>query len=176
MSGHSHWKQIKHQKGAADQKRGALFSKLLKAVAVAARPDPNPGFNPRLRTAVEKARAANVPSENIERAIKKSSEGKGFEELVVEAYGPGGAALIIDAVTDNANRTLAELKRIFAEGGAKLAAPGSVLWSFTKTDAGGWQPNFLTPLRGEEKEKFQKLREALAEHDDVERVSTNAEL
>src|SRR3989344_1759085 len=122
MSGHSHWAGIKHKKGIADQKRGQLFSKLVSAITAAARGEPNPEFNPRLRTAIEKAREHNVPAENIERAVKRASEaGSAIEDLVMEAYGPGGAAIIIEATTDNRNRTVAEVKKILSDGGGKWA-------------------------------------------------------
>src|SRR3989344_1522407 len=105
MSGHSKWHQIKHKKGAADQKRGVAFSKLLNAISVAAKTESNPDFNPRLRSAVEKARESNVPKDNIERAINKAKESSGLEEVLIEAYGPEGVAVIIEAITDNKNRT-----------------------------------------------------------------------
>src|SRR3989338_6534246 len=104
MSGHSKWKQIKHQKEAADQKRGLLFSKLLKAIAIAAKDDSNPQFNLRLRAAIREAKEGNVPFDNIERAVKRASErSEALEELLLEGYGPGGAALLIVATTDNSN-------------------------------------------------------------------------
>ena len=126
MAGHSHWKQIKHAKGAADQKRGVLFSKLLRAISVAARSEPNPDFNPTLRTAIEKARAANVPQETIARSITRSGEGMSLETLTLEAYGPEGAALLIEAITDGRNRTIMEVKTLLKTHGAKWAEPGSV--------------------------------------------------
>src|SRR3989344_4105261 len=131
MSGHSHWSGIKHKKGAKDAKRAVLFSKLLNAVSIAAKPEPNPQFNPRLRTAVDKAREANVPNDNIDRAIKKAAEKTDdLEELLMEAYGPGGAPLLIEAITDSRNRTVSEIKAILGALGAKWAEPGSVRWAF----------------------------------------------
>src|SRR3989338_11296018 len=109
MSGHSKWSQIKHKKGTTDQKRGQLFSKLLKAISIAAKKEPNPLYNPRLRSVIEKAKENSVPQENIERAISKASEEKNLDEVIIEAYGPEGAALIIQGVTDNTNRTVAEV-------------------------------------------------------------------
>lgn len=172
MSGHSKWHQIKHKKGATDQKRGALFSKLVKAISVAARDNPDPNWNPRLRTMIEKAKAANVPGENIERAIKRSSEVKDLEEITIEAYGPDKVAVIVIAVTDNRNRTIAELKSIISENGAKSADPGSVLWSFTKTD-GEWKPNFAQEVTSDGRVKLDTLVSELEEHDDVSGVVTN---
>jgi len=114
MSGHSKWSQIKHQKGVVDQKRGRLFSKLLKAITITARIESNPQFNPRLRAAIDKARENQVPADNIERAIKRSTEVTlNIEELILEAYGPGGIAILIQAATDNKNRAVAEIKKIF---------------------------------------------------------------
>src|SRR3989344_9395701 len=104
MSGHNKWSQIKNQKGAADKKRGQLFSKLLKAISIAAKTEANPQFNPRLRSVMEKAKEFNVPQDNIERAVSKASETKNLEDITVEAYGPEGAALIIEGITDNTNR------------------------------------------------------------------------
>src|SRR3990167_1828281 len=121
MSGHSKWKQIQHKKGAADLKRGRIFSKLLRAISVAAKTEPNPQFNPRLRSAIETAKENNVPADNIERAISKASEAKNLEDVVVEAYGPEGSALIITAVTDSKNRTINEIRNILNERQAKMA-------------------------------------------------------
>lgn len=173
MSGHSKWHQIKHKKGAADQKRGALFSKLLAAITVAAKTEPNPDFNPRLRTAIQKAKEENVPAENIERAIKRASEaGQNLEELIIEAYGPGGAAMLIEAATDNKNRTIPEIKKILSNAGGKWAEPGSVLWAFQKSPE-GWEAKFTQPASVENKEKLTALVAELEEHSDVQRVYTN---
>src|SRR3989344_706881 len=118
MSGHSHWAGIKHQKGAADAKRGQIFSKLLVAITAAARTEPNPAFNPRLRTAIQKAKENKVPAENIERAIQRAaSAGEAVEEVLLEAYGPGGAALLIEAVTGNRNRTIPEVNKVLSDHG-----------------------------------------------------------
>ncbi len=173
MSGHSKWHQIKHKKEAADEKRSALFSKLLKAVSVAAREGPNPDANPRLRTTIEKAREANVPSENIERAISKSAEAKNLVEVTIEAYGPEKSALIIKGITDSKNRTVAEVRHIIEEHGAKFAEPGSVLWSF-EWHGGEWRPKFLPPLSPQGKSALDTLTSAIEAHPDVQRVTTNA--
>lgn len=136
MAGHSKWKQIKHRKAAADAKRGQLFSKLIKEITIAARQGGgDPAGNPRLRAAIEAARAANMPAENIERAIKKGTgelEGVSYEEAVYEGYGPGGAAIMIQVTTDNLNRTVAELRHLFSRYGGNLGAPNSVAWLFEK--------------------------------------------
>ena len=179
MSGHSHWAGIKHKKEIVDQKRGRSFSKLLAAVTAAAKSEPNPDFNPRLRTAVIKAREANVPQENIERAVKRASEaGAGIEEFIFEAYGPGGAAIIICAVSDNKNRAVQEIKTILKERGGKWAEPGSVRWAFEAPGAGGesgWKAKFPQKVPAEDQKGFSALIEALEDHDIVQEVATNAE-
>lgn len=173
MSGHSHWAGIKHKKGAADQKRGQLFSKLLKAVTIAAKQEPSPQFNPRLRTVVEKARENNVPQDNIERAIKRALEiGENLEELIIEAYGPEGVAILIEAATNNRNRTVAEIKKILNEQGAKWADPGSVQWAFENKN-GDWRAKFKQNASNETKEKFKNIIAGLENHDDVQKVYIN---
>jgi len=182
MAGHSHWKQIQHKKGTADIKRGQVFSKLLSAISIAARGNPNPDFNPRLRSAIEKAKENQTPLENIERAIKKATESKGLEEVVIEAYGPEKAALIIEGITDNKNRTINEIKALLNENGAKMAEQGSVLWSFDKTvdlhgrDAdlrGNWRPKYKQGISDDGKKKLDSLVKKLEEHNDIQRVTTN---
>lgn len=175
MAGHSHWKQIKQQKGATDVKRAKVFSKLLAAISVAARNDPNPDFNPRLKSAIEKARMNQVPQENIERAIKKSGDTGPLEEVTIEAYGPGNIALVIRAITDSRNRTVAELKHLLGEHGAKMAEQGSVLWAFEKCN-GEWAPKFTHVLPPADAPALRTLLHALDEHGDVERVVTNLAL
>lgn len=136
MAGHSKWKQIKHKKAAADAKRGAAFTKLIKEITVAARQGGgDPAANPRLRTAVDAAKAANMPNDNIERAIKKGTgelEGVSYEEAVYEGYGPGGAAIMAQVTTDNLKRTVAELRHVFSRHGGNLASQGAVAWMFEK--------------------------------------------
>ncbi len=136
MPGHSKWASIKHKKGALDAKRGKVFSKLIKEITVAARlGGGDPAGNPRLRTAIQAAKAENMPKENIERAIKKGTgelEGTSYEETSYEAYGPGGVAILIDCLTDNKNRTVADLKHIFDRHGGNLGEPGCVSWMFVK--------------------------------------------
>lgn len=176
MAGHSHWKQIKQQKGAADQKRGQLFSKLLRAIAIAAKTEPNPDFNPRLRSAIEKARENKVPNENIVRAVSKASEAKDLEEVTIEAYGPEKAAIIIEAITDNKNRTISEIRTLLNNNGAKMADQGSVLWAFDPPTGGNneWRAKFPQPISPEGKQRLEELVKKLEEHDDAQRVITNA--
>jgi transcriptional/translational regulatory protein YebC/TACO1 len=116
-----------------------------------------------------------VPQENIERAIKRAKEAASLEELIIEAYGPGGCALLIEAISDNKNRTLAEIKKILNDFNAKIATPGSVLWAFEKTPD-GWQIKFSQPLQPEDLEKAKQLIEELEEQDDVQKVYSNANL
>ena len=136
MAGHSKWKQIKHYKAAADAKRGALFTKLIREITMAAKiGGGDPTGNARLRLAIETARANSMPKENIERAIKKGTgelEGVDYQEVTYEGYGPGGVALLIDAVTDNPTRTVAEVRSKMTRLGGNLGAPNSVAWMFEK--------------------------------------------
>ena len=136
MSGHSKWHSIKHKKGAVDAKRGKLFTKIIKEITVAARLGGGDlEANPRLRTVVAKAKEANMPKDNIEKAIKKGTgelEGYNLEEISYEAYGPSGVAIMIDALTDNRNRTIADVRSILTKGGGNLGENGCVSWIFEK--------------------------------------------
>jgi YebC/PmpR family DNA-binding regulatory protein len=137
MSGHSKWASIKHKKGAADAKRGKLFTKLARAITVAARDGgPDPEGNPALATAVQKARDASMPKDNIQRAIDRGSgvgaDAEAIERVVFEGYGPGGAAVLVDALTDNRNRTSADVRHAFSKHNGSLGEPGSVAWIFDK--------------------------------------------
>jgi YebC/PmpR family DNA-binding regulatory protein len=134
MSGHSKWSTIKRKKGAEDAKRGKLFTRLARDITIAARSSGDPDSNPTLRTAVDKARAANMPKDNIERAIKKGTgelEGGELEEIMYEAYGPHGIPILVKCLTDNRNRAIAELRRVFNKMGGSLAEAGAVNWMFT---------------------------------------------
>jgi len=174
MAGHSHWAGIKHKKEIVDKKRGVVFSKLLAAVTVAARKDPNPNFNPRLRTMIEKARSHNVPAANIERAITRAREaGEAMEVLLFEAYGPGGIALLIEATTDNKNRTVAEVKNVLGDHAGKWAEPGSVRWAFEEAPGGTWNAKFPSPVPSEIRGELESLLLALREHPDVQEIHTN---
>ena len=136
MSGHSKWASIKHKKGALDAKRGRIFTRLIKELTVAARAGGgDPDMNPRLRTIIGDAKAANMPAENIKRAIRRGTgeePGVSYEEAQYEAYGPGGAAVIIDVLTDNKNRTVGELRHLLTKHGGNLAETNAVAWMFTK--------------------------------------------
>jgi YebC/PmpR family DNA-binding regulatory protein len=136
MSGHSKWHTIKHKKGAADAKRGKVFTRLIKELTVAARSGGgDPGMNPRLRTIIADAKAANMPRENIERAIRRGTgeePGVHYEEITYEGYGPGGVALLIQSLTDNKNRTVGEVRFILGKYNGNLAAENSVAWMFSR--------------------------------------------
>jgi YebC/PmpR family DNA-binding regulatory protein len=136
LAGHSKWKQIKRKKAVIDAKRGAHFTKLIREITVAARAGGGtPELNPRLRLAVDTAKAANMPWENIERAIKKGTgelEGVSYEEINYEGYGPGGVAIFIECLTDNPNRTVAELRHLLERNGGNLGSTGSVAWQFDR--------------------------------------------
>ena len=135
MSGHSKWATIKHKKAATDAKRGSLFTKLIKEISVAARGGGNPDTNPRLRVAIERAKESSMPSDNIDRAVKKGTgqlEGVTYEDITLEGYGPGGVAIYVEGVSDNKNRTTAEVRTIFTKRGGNMAGAGSVAWMFEK--------------------------------------------
>ncbi|NDY41702.1 YebC/PmpR family DNA-binding transcriptional regulator [Dissulfurirhabdus thermomarina] len=136
MSGHSKWSTIKHKKGAQDARRGRIFTKLIREIMVAARlGGGDPEANPRLRAAIAAAKAQNMPKDNIERAIKKGTgelEGTAYEEVTYEGYGPGGVAVLVEAMTDNRQRTVADLRYLFGKRGGNLGEPGSVAWMFEK--------------------------------------------
>ncbi len=136
MSGHSKWHSIRHKKGIVDAKRGKMFTKLIKEITVATRMgDPDPETNPRLRTAVATAKAANMPKDNIERAIKKGAgelEGVNYEEITYEGYGPAGAAVMVESLTDNKNRTVADIRYIFSKNSGNMGESGCVSWLFEK--------------------------------------------
>jgi YebC/PmpR family DNA-binding regulatory protein len=136
MAGHSKWKQIKRKKAVTDAKRASSWTKVIREITVAAKAGGgDPGGNPRLRTAIDAAKAVNMPNENIDRAVKKGTgelEGSVYEELTYEGYGPGGAAIFIEATTDNANRTVAEIRHAFSRNGGNLGATNSVAWMFDR--------------------------------------------
>ncbi len=166
MSGHSKWSTIKHKKALTDKKKGQIFSKLARLITLAAKKGADTKSNPSLAQAIENAKAMNMPNENIERAIKKVADKNQsqLEELSVEALGPGGVALKIKAITDNRNRTMAEIKKILTENNSKLVQPGSLAWMFN-------QPLTFNDVTTHE--QVDKLFEALDDQDEVEDVSSN---
>ena len=239
MSGHSKWSSIRHKKAATDHKRGKIFTKLIKGITVAARMGGGDlTANPRLRTAILAAKSENMPKDNIERAVKKGTgelEGVHYEEVVYEGYGPGGAAVFIESLTDNKNRAVADIRHLLNKAGGNLGANGCVAWMFEKKgyivventatdeetlmeiaiDAGAedvrqdesnWEiitaPQDLEPVKaaidkreisciaaeitmlpqstvnlaGKEAEQMVRLMESLEDHEDVQRVYTNADI
>jgi YebC/PmpR family DNA-binding regulatory protein len=135
MSGHSKWSQIKHKKAATDAKKGKAFTKIVKEITVAARSGGDPDGNPRLRLALEKAKEVNMPSDNIKKAIMKGTgelPGVTYEEVIYEGYGPGGAAVMMDVLTDNKNRTVSEIRHVLSKNGGNLGESGCVAWIFDK--------------------------------------------
>ncbi|HEX2190218.1 MAG TPA: YebC/PmpR family DNA-binding transcriptional regulator [Longimicrobiaceae bacterium] len=136
MAGHSKWKQIKHKKALTDSRRAAAWTKIIREITVAAKAGGgDPAGNPRLRLAMDTARAANMPNDNIDRAIKKGTgelEGVNYEEITYEAYGPGGVAIMIESLTDNGNRTVADIRRWLSRNGGNLGTTGSVAWMFDR--------------------------------------------
>ncbi len=178
MSGHNKWAQIKHKKAITDSKKSKIFSKLVRYISVEAKLSGGKD-SPGLRAAVEKAKKVNMPSENIERAIKKASEpGTQMESITYEAYGPGGVGIIIETLTDSKNRTVQDIKHILSKNGFALANVGSVVWSFVKekTPTGIiWKPNMFIPVSDTDLELLGKLVDELEEDDDVQEIYTNAE-
>lgn len=161
MSGHSKWSTIKRQKEGTDAKKSLAFSKFSKAISIAAKEGPDPASNFKLRLIIERARAVNMPKENIERAISKAASAADVEETVYEGFGPGGVGVVVQAATDNKNRTAQEMKNLFERGGGRLASPGSVSYGFeqvgqilvTKNDNTEEQMLSLIDVGGEDMEE-----------------------
>jgi YebC/PmpR family DNA-binding regulatory protein len=174
MSGHSKWSKIKHKKAVDDVKKSKVFSILSRTITMESKRAHGDRNDPGLRTAIEKARGANMPSLNIDRAIAKGagSDANSYTEVLYEAYGPGGAQLLLEGITDNANRTSAEIKHLLSLHGGTLGGPGSVTWGFErKNDA--WEPKHKIELDQDDRKKLEELEAALEEHDDIKNVSTN---
>lgn len=179
MSGHSKWSTIKHKKESKDQKRGLLFSKLSSDIAAAVQEggSTDPNQNPRLRTVLNKARAANMPADNVARAIGRGSgkgTGKDLEEVVYEGYGPAGVAIVAVAKTDNRQRTGATIKNILEQAGGGLGAPGSAMYLFERK-GGGFAAKVELPINEERlREKLAAVVNQLASQFDISAVYTNA--
>lgn len=173
MSKHSKWAKIKHDKGASDAKRGQVFTKLGRAIAVAARKGADPAMNPALRMAIDAARAGNMPKDTIERAIARASsaDGVAIEVVVYEGFGPSGIAFLIIGATDNKNRTTAEIRHLLDKAGGSLGATGSTAWMFEN-----FVPKYRVPVADDARQGLQDLIEELEAHDDVQSVYTNADL
>lgn len=177
MSGHNKWSKIKNKKAVTDAYKAKVFSKLVRFITVESKKAKGDTNSPGLRTAIEKAKAENVPSDNIERAIKKGIGGDAgvMEQITYEAYGPGGCALIIEALTENRNKAAQEIKHILTKNGYELAVPGAASWAFSKTPEGVWTPNMNIQISEEDGGKLQILIDELEENDEVQEVFTNAE-
>ena len=175
MSGHNKWSQIKRKKGAEDERRSKVFSLLVKNLTRESKMAGGNKEAPGLRTAIEKARASNMPAENIERAIAKGiGEGaESYETVTYEGYGPAGVAIIVKGLTDSPNRTSNEIKHIFSKNGGSFAAQGAAMWAFTKGEA-GLIPNMEIVLTDKDGMKLAGLIEELEDQSDVENVYTNA--
>ena len=176
MSGHNKWSKIKRQKEKTDAQKSKIFSKFAKAISTASREAKGDVNSPSLRAAIDKAREFNMPAENIDRAVKKGGGGEGeqLESITYEAYGPGGSALIIEALTGNRNKAAQEVKFILSENGFELATPGSALWAFKKENM-EWKPTMTVPLSEKDSSVLEKLMNDLEENDEVQDVYTNAE-
>lgn len=180
MSGHSRWAQVKHKKAITDAKKGQLFSKLVREITVAAKEGGSqPSSNPRLKSALERAKNLGLPKENVERAIARAGgggKGANLQEFLYEAAAPGGVMILIDGITDNKNRTGNEIKKLVTEYGAKLVPQNSLIWNFEKTwapEGKDYRPRSAVEISRESQERLTPLLDALAEHDDVQEVYTN---
>jgi YebC/PmpR family DNA-binding regulatory protein len=177
MAGHSKWAQIKRQKGVTDVARGRTFSKFARLITIESKKAAGNPTAPNLAAVIARAKAVNMPKENIERAITKgtSKEAGDLEQVVYEFYGPGGTALIASALTDNRNRTTQEIKHLLTKNGLELGTPGSAQWAFTKDQVGSFTPNKpLMDMNEADEEQLGRILELLDEHDDVQEIFTNA--
>lgn len=176
MSGHNKWSKIKRQKEKTDAQKSKMFSKMAKLISTASRVAGGDVTSPSLRAAIDKAREFNMPTDNIDRAVKKGAGGEGdnLEAITYECYGPGGSALIIEALTTNKNKAAQEVKHILSDSGFDLASQGSALWAFTKTN-NEWVPNSTITLSPEDESVLEKLINDLEENEEVQDVYTNAE-
>lgn len=176
MSGHNKWSKIKHKKAATDAQKSKIFSKHSSLIAMESRKAGGDVNSPGLAAAIERAKKDSMPKENIEKAVAKGggTDGAALEEVLYETYGPGGAAIIITAVTDNSNRTTPEIRHILSKAGFELGASGSALWAFSKTSE-GYVPNTPMELSESDGEKLGNLIETLEEHEDVQDVFTTAD-
>jgi len=176
MSGHNKWSKIKHKKAATDAQKSKIFGKLARLITVESKKANGDINSPGLRVAIDKAKSENMPSDNIDRAVKKGTgaDAGNMEAVLYEAYGPGGTAIIIDGLTDNRNRSSQEIKHILSKNGASLADQGAASWAFTRSD-GVWAPNTTVPLSEDDVSKLERIVEELEENDDVQDVYTNAE-
>ena len=176
MSGHNKWSQIQRQKGAADSNKSKVWGKLAKRIAVESKKANGDVTLPGLRAIIETAKKENMPKDSIDRAIAKgtSKDAAALDAVTYETYGPGGCAIVIEALTDSRNRTAQEMKHLLSELGLALASPGSALWAFEKTTE-GYTPKTTVPLSAEDDEKLMQILGKIDAYDDVHGVYTNAE-
>ncbi len=174
MSGHNKWSKIKRKKEGTDAAKSKMFSKMAKLISTASKLAKGDITSPSLRAAIDKAREYNMPVDNIDRAVKKGVGGdaESLDAITYESYGPGGSALVIEALTSNRNKAAQEVKFILSKHGFQLAAPGSATWAFTK-ESGSWNPNTTIPLSPEV--ILEKLIDELEDNEEVQEVYTNAE-
>ena len=176
MSGHNKWAQIKHKKGATDAAKSNVWGKLSRRITVESKKCGGDVTLPSLRAVIEKAKASNMPKDNIDRAVAKgiSADAGSLESITYETYGPGGAAILIEALTDSRNRTAQEIKHLLTENGLALASPGSAMWAFEKK-GDAYEAKTTVKLTEEDNAKLMQVLQKIDAHDDVEDVCTNAE-
>ncbi len=175
MAGHNKWSKIKRQKEKTDGQKSKIFGKMVRLITVEAKKAGGNISSPGLKAAIEKAKSMNVPNDNIDRAIKKFSEGGATMELIVyEAYGPGGCAMIIEALTDSKGRANQEIKTILAKHGYSMAGVGAASWAFSHNPGEDWVPTSTIPISEDDGEKLGSLVDELEENDEVQEVYTNA--
>lgn len=178
MSGHNKWAQIKHKKAATDAVKSRVFSRYARLITLESKKANGDVSAPGLSAAIARAKAENMPKDNIERAVAKgtSKDASALEQTTYEAYGPAGVAIIIDALTDNKNRTTQEVKHLLSKNGVEMSTPGAASWAFLKKPEGGYTPNEpLVEISGDDETKLQSILEALDEHEDVQATYTNAD-
>lgn len=173
MAGHSKWAKLKHTKGKTDAQKAKLFSKLVKIIGVELKMAKGDKSAPGVRAAIEKAQAANMPKDNIDRVLSKN-DGVEMERVVYEAYGPGGTALVIEGYTDNKNRTVQEIKHLLSLNNGNFAQTGAAMWAFAKNAEGKLEATMPVEVNEEDGEKLSQLVDALEDHEDVNEVYTNA--
>ncbi len=176
MSGHNKWSKIKHKKAATDAQKSRIFSKHSRLISMESRTAHGDTNSPSLAAAIERAKKDSMPKENIDRAVAKGkdADGASLQEVLFEAFGPGGVAILITAVTDNNNRTAPEIKNLFVKAGYQLGAPGSAVWAFRKGEH-GYVPTMPLELSESDGEKLSALIEHIEEHDDVLDIYTTAD-
>lgn len=181
MAGHNKWSKVKHKKKKLDAERSKVFSKLVKQIQTEAKRCGGDTNDPGLQSAIEQAKAADMPKENIKRAIERAiTDAEGSEWITYECYGPGGVGIVIEAYASNRNKSAAEIRHILSEFGTELAKPGAVTWAFEKSrdedNNPVWTPTSETPVSDEDRARLDKIIEALEANEEVEGVFTNAQI